>query len=194
MDLGNELLAFSVQCLQEGRKCSPPAHGLLEHPEQLGSADRGEPASIWERSEVIALEEVGFIRGAIYQCQWHAGLDFPKPTGLLTSSPSIAAAPDFYAGQPELEDRQEQGRTRRKYVGPLPRECGHRHSTSLVGKDHTGAFRTGSSAAYPAEMCKRLADMMMHDLRADKPLNPQQEEVSDQQFFPKSGGHDDRAE
>ena len=43
-----------------------------------------------------------------------------------------------------------------RYLGPLPRDCGHVHSHKLVGKDNN-QWKTAPSAAYPAGMCEFIA-------------------------------------
>ena len=89
----NELVDFSVRLLQAAAQAPPRdgwrrCRGLLEHPEDLGSAALGEPASIWQWPEVVALGELGYRRVALYQCQW-ADVDYAKPTALLSTVPEL---------------------------------------------------------------------------------------------------------
>ena len=48
-----------------------------------------------------------------------------------------------------------------KYLGPLPSP--RRSQTSLVRSERDESFRTGSTATYPAELCKFLAELLCRD-------------------------------
>ncbi len=47
-----------------------------------------------------------------------------------------------------------------KYLGPLPKECGHVHQKKLIGKTATG-WATSPSAAYPPGLCEFLATLIL---------------------------------
>jgi hypothetical protein len=77
----NCLLAFSLAALQAAAKCSSKKVGAwLEFPEDLGDAAHGEPASLWQLPEALALSSLGLVRGAIYQCEWSEA-DYSNPPG-----------------------------------------------------------------------------------------------------------------
>lgn len=156
----NELALFTFRCLQQGWESEPPIPGLLEHPEDLGTAPKGDPASIWHHPQTANLIKLGFERGAIFQCHLDANLPYSKPTGLLTTIPEIIEADFFFAGPPVFEHVWRKGRHLRLYRGPLPASCGHTHEGSLLTKETDGSFRTSSTAAYPANMCKTLARLI----------------------------------
>ena len=44
-----------------------------------------------------------------------------------------------------------------RYLGPLPKSCGHVHESKLVGKQRN-QWKTGPSAAYPPDMCQFIAE------------------------------------
>ena len=78
---------------------------------------------------------------AVYQCQH--GADSPKPTRFLTSIQAAQHMP--HMGPPRFDSED-------KYVGPLPRYCGHRHKQRLLG-----ASSTSAAAAYPADLCALIS-------------------------------------
>ncbi|CAE7725645.1 RE2 [Symbiodinium sp. CCMP2592] len=140
-DNGNQFVSFSFQICTAALSNSIPF--LLEHPEDLGMTTTGHtPASIWQLPEAAALfkhEQV--VTFAIYQC--HYGAHTPKPTRFLSS---IAATFGMrFMGPPHLDSAD-------KYLGPLPKYCGHRHSNRLLG-----AANTAAAAAYPPDLCKAIA-------------------------------------
>ena len=128
---------------------------LGEHPGDLGGLHspvaQGKwvrPASIWKlpdlRNAADKLEGMQSI--ALHQCNW--GAPTPKPTRLLTDLPLHAS---FLFNQwPQLDD---QGR----YLGPLPRHCGHTHKYGLAKQHPEEAFRTPAASTYPADMDAALA-------------------------------------
>ncbi|CAE7269737.1 unnamed protein product, partial [Symbiodinium sp. CCMP2592] len=140
-DNGNQFVSFSFQICTAALSNSIPF--LLEHPEDLGMTTTGHtPASIWQLPEAAALfthEQV--VTFAIYQC--HYGAHTPKPTRFLSS---IAATFGMrFMGPPRFDSAD-------KYLGPLPKYCGHRHSNRLLG-----AANTAAAAAYPPDLCKAIA-------------------------------------
>ncbi len=159
--VANSLLSFSIDCLGRAAKVQHAdwrfTRGLLEHPEDLGSADKGDPASVWQLDCVRALERLHYCRGAIFQCAV-ADTDYQKPTGLLTSIPDLHQDAAFHRGWPHFCPDA----ARRVYDGPLPRHCGHRHPP-LQGLDERGKFITSQTAAYPWQMLLWLARPMVAD-------------------------------
>ncbi|CAJ1386988.1 unnamed protein product [Effrenium voratum] len=128
---------------------------LGEHPEDLGGLHspvaQGKwvrPASIWKlpdlRNAAEKLEGMQSI--ALHQCNW--GAPTPKPTRLLTDLPLHASF--LYNQWPQLDG---QGR----YLGPLPRHCGHIHKYGLAKQHPEEAFRTPAASTYPADMDAALA-------------------------------------
>ena len=163
-DVGTTLMAFGVQALQACAQASRREPwrrtcGLLEHPEDLGEAQRGDPAAIWQFKETQELElSHGYRRGAVYQCEL-AEVDYAKPTGLISDVPDSWG---FMAlGWPMFEER---GEARRSYRGPLSRKCacGRRHE-GLVRRPQDQAFRTTNTAAWPWGMCMAIAKAAVAD-------------------------------
>jgi hypothetical protein len=153
---GNILAFFSVASMKAVSCANLSGHnviGLLEHPERLGKSARGTPASIWQLPEVHHLYGRGFSSVACFQC--HFGASTPKPTIFLSNVKGLEAL--GYAGLPEFDN---QG----LYVGPLPRDCGHKHPAPLVDKDKEGNFRTGASAQYPHQLNAMLAHLVLNCL------------------------------
>ena len=124
---------------------------ILEHPEDLGVVNEEHPGSIWQWSEVQDL--IAKCRAhcfAIHQCKF--GAITPKPTRILTNLEVSDKRCHF--SMPKFDSLGF-------YKGPLPRKCGHRHSHTLIGK--TGdRWNTSPSAAYPPQMCKFLADLILN--------------------------------
>ena len=145
----------------------PRALGWLEFPEDLGECRHGVPSSIWSWEKVLDLASLGYLRGAIYQCEW-APVDYRKPTGLLCNFSCLMRDPHISPGWPKFSSHEPDGKGK-KYCGPLPNACMHgKHSYRLIGKGDDGCFKTSKTAAYPPEMCAKLAGHMVQALW-DKP-------------------------
>ena len=162
-DNGTALMGFGVQALQAASRAKRSSEwrrtrGLLEHPEDLGEAPRGDPASIWQFREPQELElSDGYFRGALYQCEI-AEVDYSKPTGLLTD---VSVMSHFLrVGWPEFDHSGK----RRNYCGPLPPRCscGRRHQGLARRQDDHG-FRTTGTAAWPWGMCEAIATAAVED-------------------------------
>ena len=153
----NTLADFTVDALQA--VTSAAALGWLEFPEDLGECRHGTPASLWQWKSVRDLSSRGYLRGAIYQCEW-APVDYRKPTGMLCNFSTLLHDENIYPGWPSFSPHDPCGRGR-KYTGPLPSACIHGKHTSLIGKGEDGNFKTAGTAAYPPEMCRKLADCMV---------------------------------
>ena len=158
---GNEFVHFAIRtivtcqgCKRRGRRVMT----LLEHPEDLGRVKyglhKGVPASIWQLPELRkAYAEFPFVTVAGHQCRF--GVDFPKPTRLLTDILSLAAF--GYTGWPSFDENDN-------YVGPLPRHCGHdNHKAQTIGRVEGGGHATSPMASYPDKMCLYLAFHIFED-------------------------------
>ena len=143
----SEANEFVSRCLDA---CSSAVqHGgwfLLEHPEDLGAVKDEVPGTIWQWEEVHNLFawSNGFTC-AIHQC--HFGASTPKPTRLMCN---------FRLDDTRCHEGFPRFDANFRYLGPLPRDCGHVHSHKLVGKDNN-QWKTAPSAAYPAGMCEFIA-------------------------------------
>jgi len=122
---------------------------LMEHPEDLGPTSRGTPASIWSWWEARSLfNRLQASTVALYQCAF--GSDYRKPTRLTGNWANLPAL--GFSGWPRFDGL--------RYVGPLPKKCGHQHE-ALIGKDASGRFRTKPTAAYGPGLCRALAECML---------------------------------
>ena len=147
----NRLVYLSIAVLQaagKARKRGLTVFSLLVHPEDLGAAALGIPASIWQLRQVRQLCRLGFQTVAFTQCVFNA--DYPKPTRLLTDLPGILGL-----GWPGWPVFDHQGR----YLGPLPEACGHRHRTKLVVPGR-GRRRAALPAVHPPAMGAFLAQLV----------------------------------
>ena len=147
VDEGTEFITRSLEIIQVAHQQQVP--WLIEHPEDLGPTARGTPASIWswETSRKL-FEKLQATTVALHQCAY--GSDYRKPTrftGTWHGLPSLG-----FAGWPVFRNLQ--------YVGPLPRQCGHKHPP-LVGRTATGAFQTAPTAAYGPGLCQALANLAL---------------------------------
>ena len=143
---GNRRLLAVVQLLEAGAyACQRGAsvRMVFMHPEDLGEALLGDPASPWALPQIQALTGAGLQRGAAHLCRL-AGTDRPSPTGFLCNVPVWLAKltlgwPTFRAG------RLPDGRgTTRAYSGPFPRSCGHEtHGPAGRLPDQPDALDTG---------------------------------------------------
>ncbi len=103
-------LALMNFCVQH----SPSSHLLFIHPEDLGRADRGSPASIWQLPELRTwANKWGLRRYGTHQCRFGQS-DWPFPIGILSSHPLPHAL--FTPGWPTFDDNKQ-------YIGPVPRFC-----------------------------------------------------------------------
>ena len=106
----NTMLAFSLQILRAAAEASSLA--LLTFPEDLGPAQNGTPASLWQRSDARDLQNAGFTRCAAYWGEW-SGTSYLQPTGVLTNAPKILEGEDVFTGWPRFNENSS-------YAGPLP--------------------------------------------------------------------------
>ena len=145
-DLGTWLV---MRCVETLEVAPPNAICLWEHPEDLGRARNGTPASVWQ---LDALRKVARQRGmdtiAFHQCTY--GADYPKPTRFLSDAAGLLQL--GFGGWPILSKDLY-------YLGPLPRSCGHSHQ-ALIGASDKGGFKTGPTAAYPPQMNEMIATLL----------------------------------
>ena len=88
--LGNILVERCIEVfnLLEGTMCIT----LLEFPEDMGRAQLGDPASIWQLSDLLdALRRAGADQTAVHQCIWE--VDFGKPTRLAGKLKGLKSRP-----------------------------------------------------------------------------------------------------
>jgi hypothetical protein len=126
---------------------------VIEHPEDLGRlADLHTPASIWRLPEITKLAADTMAQTtALFQCTLSGAEDCDavasKPTRLLGTPTSLGTA--NYSGWPEFAPTG-------RYLGPLPKHCGHRHD-GLISADKSGIVTTKGSVAYSSGLSKWLA-------------------------------------
>ena len=138
---------------------SQKAGFLIEHPEQLGIASGLIPASIWDWPEFWSLvESTALTQGALFQCVW--GAPTSKPTRLATNARDSECLQQLLPHQgPHKLDQDG------RYLGPLPLKCPHgHHDHKLIGKDNNGAWNTSPSAAYPGQLCQKIASLIVAHL------------------------------
>ena len=123
---------------------------LLEHPEDLGDCSGEQPGSIWQLPELHAMaQETQATTWALFQCEFSA--PSPKPTRFLSTLEQTSTR--VFPGWPSFDSK-------RRYLGPLPANCGHTwHVRKLIGK-RKGAWATAASAAYPPKLCQFLATLI----------------------------------
>ena len=152
----NTLIDRSIEAITAASRSSAHTRFWMEHPEDLGiTHNGGSPASVWQLEDLQLLaQELSASTVAFFQCQFE-GVDYAKPTRTLSS---LYEHHKFgRQGWPSFE---ASGR----YAGPLPRFCGHRHSTPMIGRSADGAsFNITSTATYPANMCAAIARLVFRD-------------------------------
>ena len=132
---------------------------LIEHPEDLGrTIDGSSPASIFALQDMLDLcTETKANTVCFHQCPW--GAPSSKPTRVVSTLDLVdpSNGNKLFQGLPSF-DRSGY------YKGPLPRQCGHRRHVPLIRLENSSSaanFRTAAAAAYPAGMCKWIADMIV---------------------------------
>ncbi len=109
---------------------SPSTHLALLHPEDLGPAEHGIPASVWQLPELkLWANHWGLRRYATHQCNF-GGSKWPFPLGVLSTHPLPHRW--FRPGWPQFD--RETGR----YVGPLSRKCGCPPGSHARDADYSG--------------------------------------------------------
>ena len=101
--MGNAFVLFVARVAHEAqdlREAGCSLRVLIERPEDLGRADKGTPASVWQLAWTQALKSSGWRSAALRQCSF--GTEFAKPTRLLgtyspLAMPSSPGWPTFTA-------------------------------------------------------------------------------------------------
>ncbi len=126
----NEALRDHFKLMSAWIQRSPSAHVLLLHPEDLGPADNGHPASIWQLPELrLWANRWGLKRYCTHQCVF-GKTKWPFPLGLLSTHPLPHRW--FRPGWPRFD------KTSGKYVGPLPKRCNCPPGTHARDDDYKG--------------------------------------------------------
>ncbi len=114
VDSANEDLRHHFALMNFCIQHCPSTHLLFLHPEDLGRADQGEPASIWQLPELkLWANRWGLRRYSTHQCRFGKS-EWPFPIGVLSSHPLPHSL--FTPGWPQLDSA-------RRYKGPLSRFC-----------------------------------------------------------------------
>ena len=152
----NIMVDRAVAAIKQGMQSQAKTRWLLEHPEDLGdTANGGEPASIWQFEEIEELERLeSVVFGVLYQCRFPEALH-AKPTRLMGTVKGLGKM--LYLGRPRFTKNSH------RYIGPLPRNCGHVSHKSLIGVNSEGVFNTAGAAAYPDSMNEEIAEHIVED-------------------------------
>ena len=156
VDLGNLFVDQTVEACRAAHEVA--AAFFAEHPEDLGATDNGQlPASIFALDDVRSMcKDTNALTAAFHQCPWLA--ESSKPTRVVSTLD--LQVPDgsntFYYTWPVFDKKG-------RYLGPLPRSCGHRFHKPLVGRkpSSNGKFMTSDSASYPKAMCWWIVSMIL---------------------------------
>ena len=149
-EAGNNSMIFSVAvavAVAEARARNKDVEALFVHPEDLGAAPAGIPASAWQLTELRDLGPQGWETCALHQCV--LGRDAASPLRLLGTLPDLPAAghpgwPTFDAGG--------------AYDGPLPASCGHQHP----------GLSAETLAGWPQRLWELAAQLYMINLHASR--------------------------
>ncbi len=115
VDAANTELRQAMQVVVAALDRAPAAHIMILHPEQLGPAPRGSPATIWDLPELRRwAARAGMMRAATYQCRFGA-TEYRFPIGILSSQ--CLNSKLFDKGWPTITS------TPARYYGPLPPFC-----------------------------------------------------------------------
>lgn len=132
---------------------------LIEHPEDLGrTTDGSSPASIFALQDLLDLcTETKANTVCFHQCPW--GATSSKPTRMVSTLDLVdpSGGNKLFQGLPTF-DRSGY------YKGPLPKQCGHRRHVPLIRLENCSSaakFHSAAAAAYPAGMCKWIADTIV---------------------------------
>ena len=159
-DTGNTFIHFAIRTITTCQSCKRRGFRvmtLVEHPEDLGRSQTGIPASIWQLKELrVAYAEFPFVSVAGHQCQFD--LDAAKPTRLFSDIVSLVAF--GYGGWPRFDESS-------RYLGPLPRHCGHNHNLQTIGQLPGGGHATAPLACYPDKMCSFIAFHIFEDWKTN---------------------------
>ena len=169
-EVGTALALFSLRVVATAAIVtspvgSGPVLAVLEHPEDLGEALRGTPASIWQFDQALACEDLPLMRsGALFQCERDAQVASQKPTRVLCNS--VCLQRWLAMGRPRFRAGTVHGHaSNRIYDGPLPRTCAcRRRHQGLARRPGDTNCRTTGTAAWPPGMCNRIAVCLLTDM------------------------------
>ncbi len=128
VEKSNDQLRNVLAVLQRARERSPSAVLTFWHPEDLGRARFGRPASPWQLREVRRwANREGLHRAALFQCAFELSRH-RLPMAVLFSHPF--SHPHLHLGWPMFR-----GAANDRYIGPLPHKCAcadpqHAHRTT----------------------------------------------------------------
>ena len=153
---GNALVEFFWKTMLRVNElqgfCNITAFG--EHPEDLGRvAGQGPgnvPASIWQSKEFAFLLQQNWWSAGFQQSKF--GAPTAKPTRGLSNSATFTTF-----GETAPPSFDEQG----YYQGPIPKSVGIPRVSLLRKRGDVGPFRTESSATYPSDMCRAIAEALV---------------------------------
>ena len=117
---------------------------IISHLEDLGAAERGDPGSLWAWEEVSSsMAANAAIQGAAFMCHWDLEARGREPTRWASDTVQIGKL--LYEGEMALYPAK-------RYMGPLPRECGHAtHEGPRPDRIHD--IRGGM---WPEQLCTKL--------------------------------------
>ena len=152
VEQANSFVDKTFQICRSAHKAA--AAFLLEHPEDLGAVTDGSaPASIFGLQEMFELATDTRARtAAFHQCPWLALTS--KPTRVVSTLDLVCHNNKLWFTWPAFD-------TADVYLGPLPKQCGHRHRALIGRSSEVAGFRTAPAAAYPELMCKWLVEMII---------------------------------
>ncbi len=140
-DMANAELRQIMRIIVAVLDRAPGAHIMIFHPEQLGPARRGSPATIWDLPELRRWSNrAGMMRAAVYQCKF-GPTEYRFPMGVLSSHclnsklfckgwPTITASPARYRGP--LPPFCDCGRKAHRPYKPKTARIMHRSETPLI--------------------------------------------------------------
>ena len=155
--LGNILADFAFEAILAQIQ-QDPGIGVMEFPEDLGAVRHGQwhgvrPASIWQWDLMESVRNVTNVHEyGIFQSDFQA--PYLKPTRIMLKGTATAAT--AYKGPPTFDEAGF-------YTGPLPRANAKSLGLqTLAKKAGESGFRTTGTAAWAPDLCKWVADSIVH--------------------------------
>ena len=149
---GNNSMVFAVAvavAVSEARARGREVDAVFVHPEDLGAAPKGAPASAWQLEQLrdLAAAGSGWVTCALHQCS--LGRNASAPLRLLGTLPDLVAV--GHPGWPTFDGNGA-------YEGPLPTSCGHQHP----------GLEATTSSGWPQRLWELLAQLFMIALHASR--------------------------